>query len=81
MEVKYAVYAGIAIGVVAMAGVMVFATTNQQNNISDNVVSAPAALEGSIPSETGLGPTLNKEKWHEDPFGDIAAKVRANAGV
>ena len=23
---------------------------------------------------------LNKEKWHEDPFGDIAAKVRADNG-
>jgi hypothetical protein len=28
-----------------------------------------------------LGAELNKERWYEDPFGDIAKKVRENAGV
>jgi len=27
-----------------------------------------------------LGADLNKEQWHEDPFGDIAAEVRAQNG-
>ena len=78
---KAVIYAGIAVGVVAITGIMVYGTANQQNYIPDDAVAAPAALEGSFTSETGLGPELNKEKWHEDPWGDLAAKVRADAGV
>lgn len=74
------VYAGIAIGVAAIAAAIVYATDAQQSNIPDDAVLAPAAKEGPLSSPTGLGPTTNKEKWHEDPFGDIAAQVRANAG-
>ena len=74
------VYAGIAIGVAAIAAAIVYATENQQANIPDDAVLAPAANEGSIPSSTGLGPVTNKEQWHEDPFGDLSAQIRANAG-
>ena len=81
MNSKYTIYAGIAVGVAAMTGIMVYGTANQENYIPDNAVAAPATVEGSFTSETGLGPQLNKEQWHEDPFGDIAAKVRADAGV
>lgn len=81
MNSKYTIYAGIAVGVAAMTGIMVYGTANQENYIPDDAVAAPATVEGSFTSKTGLGPQLNKEQWHEDPFGDIAAKVRADAGV
>ena len=76
------IYAGIAIGVAAIAGIMVYGTQNQQNYISPDAVAAPAALEGDvIPSNSGLAPVLNKEKWHADPFADEAAEVKAKLGM
>ncbi len=80
MTNSWMVYAGIAIGVAAMAGAVVYGTSNQQNYVADDAVLAPAAQQGSFSSESGLGADLNKEQWHEDPFGDIAQKVRENAG-
>lgn len=80
MTNSWMVYAGIAIGVAAMAGAVVYGTTNQQNYVAEDAVLAPAAQEGSFSSASGLGADLNKEQWHEDPFGDLAAEVRANAG-
>ncbi len=74
------VYAGIAIGVAAMAGAVVYGTSNQENYVQEDAVLAPAAEQGAFSSSSGLGADLNKEKWHEDPFGDLAAEVRANAG-
>ena len=35
------IYAGIAIGVAAMAGIMVYAHDNQQNYLPENAVLAP----------------------------------------
>ena len=80
MSSKMMVYAGIAIGVAALAGAVVYGTDNQQNYVQDGAVLAPAAEEGTLSSESGLGPELNKEQWHEDPFGDIAQKVKDQAG-
>jgi hypothetical protein len=77
---NYLIYVGIAIGVLGMGGAIAYGTYNQQAHIPDDAVLAPAAIEGSFSSTTGLGPNLNKEKWHEDPFGDIAKKVREQAG-
>ena len=74
------IFAGISAGVIVIAVGMTFATMNQVNYIPDNAVPAKATLEGSFSNE-GFSPVLNKEKWHEDPFGDIAAEVRKNAGV
>lgn len=74
------VYVGIAIGVAAMAGAVVYGTANQQKYVQDDAVLAPAAEQGTFSSESGLGAQLNKEKWHEDPFGDIAKEVREHAG-
>lgn len=74
------IYAGIAIGVAALAAAVVYGTNQQQEKMGEDVVLAPAAQEGSFSSPTGLGAELNKEKWHEDPFGDIAQKVREQAG-
>jgi len=77
---NYMVYVGIAIGVAAIAGAIVYGTQQQQAHIPKDVVAAPAAEQGSYSSSSGVGATINKEKWHQDPFGDIAAKVRAQAG-
>ena len=37
-------------------------------------------LSTHIASPSGLGADLNKEQWHEDPFADIAQKVKDKAG-
>ena len=74
------VYVGIAVGVLAMAGAITYGTQNQQNYIPDDAIPAPATEQGAFSSPSGLGASLNKEKWHEDPFADEAAAVRANAG-
>ena len=75
------IYAGIAIGVAAMAGIMVYAHDNQQNYVPEDAVLAPAAEQGSFSSSSGLGAELNKERWHEDPFGDLAKEVREKSGT
>ncbi len=72
------IYAGLAIGVLTIAGAVAFATQNRQNIISPDAIPAQANLEGPFSSPSGLGAELNKERWHEDPFADIAAEVRAN---
>ena len=74
------IYAGIIIGVASIAGIMVYATSAQTDRIPEDAVAAPAALEGSFSSESGLGAELNKEKWREDPFADEAAEVKAKFG-
>lgn len=61
-------------------GSKVYGTQNQQNYIPKDAIPAPAAEQGAFSSPSGLGAQLNKEKWHQDPFGDIAAKVREQAG-
>ncbi len=73
------IYAGIAIGVVAITGIMIYATDNQSNYLSEDAIPQ-AATTVVIPSDSGLAPALNKEQWHEDPFGDLAAEVRAKTG-
>jgi len=79
MTNSWMVYVGIAVGVAAMAGAVVYGTSNQQNYVQDDAVLAPAAEQGQFTSDSGMV-ALNKEQWHEDPFGDIAQKVRENAG-
>ena len=81
MVSKALVYIGIAVGVIAMGGAIAYGTINQQSYVSEEASFAPAAEQGSITSDSGLGAELNKERWHEDPFGDIAQKVRENAGA
>ena len=79
MTNTWMVYVGIAIGVAALAGAVVYGTSNQQNYVQDDAVLAPAAEQGVFTSDSGMV-SLNKEQWHEDPFGDIAQKVREEAG-
>ena len=76
------IYAGIAIGVAAMAGVMVYAHDNQQNYLPEDAIPQAATTEGVvIPSDSGFAPVLNKEQWHEDPFADLAEKVKKENGL
>jgi len=74
------VIVGIAVGVLAMAGIIAYGTANQQNYIQEGSELAPAATPGILPKTGMLGADLNREQWHEDPFGDIAAEVRAQNG-
>ena len=74
------IYVGIAVGVLGIAGAVIYGTQNQQNHIPSDAIPAPATEQGSIPSPSGLGPTINKEKWHADPYADEAAVIRARAG-
>jgi len=80
MTNKVIIIVAIVAGVAAIAGVEVYGTINQQNNISDDLVLAPAAQEGSFASPSGWGAELNKEQWHEDPFADEAKAIREKAG-
>lgn len=80
MVSKAMVYIGIAVGVIGMGAAIAYGTANQQNYIPEGAVPAPAAEQGSMISESGLGAELNKERWNEDPFGDIAQKVKDEAG-
>lgn len=78
---NWMIYVGIAVGIGAIAAGMFYATNAQQMAIPDSAVKSPANLEGSVmPSDSGLAPVINKERWHEDPFGDLAAKIREKAG-
>ena len=74
------IYIGIVVGVAAMAAAIAYGTENQKNYIPEDAVLSPAAEQGLLPKTGALGADLNKEQWHEDPFGDIAQKVRDNAG-
>ncbi len=80
MASKILVVVGIAVAVIAMGGAIAYGTLNQQNYVQEGTSLAPAAEQGSFASPSGLGAELNKEQWHEDPFGDIAQKVREEAG-
>ena len=70
------VIAGIAVGVLAMAGAIAYGTANQVNYIQEDSELAAAATQGILPKTGMIGADLNREQWHEDPFGDKAAEVR-----
>ena len=74
------IYIAIIVAVAAMASVIAYGTANQQANMSDELVLSQAAEQGLLPKTGILGADLNKEQWHEDPFGDIAQKVREQNG-
>ena len=77
---KVLIFIGIAVGVASMAGIEIYGTINQQNNVSDDLVLAPAAQQEIVVSPSGWGPDLNREQWHEDPYADLAQKIREKAG-
>ncbi|NQV38971.1 MAG: hypothetical protein HQ505_00260 [Nitrosopumilus sp.] len=74
------IYIVIAVAVVAMAGAIAYGTENQKNYVPEDAVLSQAAEQGLLPKTGALGADLNKEKWHEDPFGDLAQKVREQNG-
>ena len=74
------IYIAIAVAVVAIAGAIAYGTENQKNYIPEDAVLSQAAEQGLLPKTGALGADLNKEQWHEDPFGDIAQKVREQNG-
>ena len=74
---KALVYIGIAVGVAAMAAAIAYGTENQKNYIPEDAVLSQAAEQGLLPKTGSLGADLNKEQWHEDPFAEKAAKIRA----
>ncbi|MGY5144218.1 MAG: hypothetical protein ACW9XH_07020 [Candidatus Nitrosopumilus sp. bin_32a] len=74
------IYVGIAVGVLAMAGAIIYGTENQKNYVPEDAVLSQAAEQGLLPKTGVLGADLNKEKWHEDPFGDLAQKVKEQNG-
>ena len=78
---SYMIYAGLAVGVAALAAGMFYATNAQLEKIPSTVEAAPATLEGTIPPPDSLGVAINREKWNSDPFADEAAEVKAKLGV
>ena len=71
------VIAGIAVGVLAMAGAIAYGTANQVNYVQEDAVLAEAATQGILPKTGMIGADLNREQWHEDPFAEKSAEVRA----
>ncbi len=80
MASKALLYIGLAVGVIGMGAAIAYGTVNQDSYLPEGAELAPAAEQGSFSSPSGLGADLNKEQWHEDPFADIAQKVRDEAG-
>ena len=73
----YYVIGGVVVGVLALAGIVAYGTANQLNYIQEDSVLAEAATQGILPKTGMLGADLNREQWHEDPFAEKAAEVRA----
>jgi hypothetical protein len=73
---KNVMYLAVAVGIMTVVMAVVFGTAEQKSIIEGSEL-APAAQQGSFASPSGLGADLNKEQWHEDPFADEAAAVRA----
>ena len=77
MNSTYLVIGGIAVGVIAMAAAIAYGTANQVNYIPEDAEPALAAQQGILPQTNAFSPALNKEKGHQDPYADEAAKVKA----
>lgn len=70
------IYIGIAVGVAAMAGAIIYGTENQKNYIPEDAVLQSQADEGLLQKTGALGADLNKEQWYEDPYAEKAAEIR-----
>jgi len=81
MTSKTLLYIALVVGVIGMGSAIAYGTANQQNYLQEGSELAPAAEQGSFASPSGLGADLNKEQWHEDPFADLAQKVKDKAGT
>ena len=69
----------LVVAIVVTIGVMavVFGAAEQKDSHMAESQLSEAAKQGSFASTSGFGADLNKEQWHEDPFADEAAAVRA----
>ena len=70
------IYIGIAVGVAAMAGAIIYGTENQKNWVPEDAVLQSQADEGLLKKTGSLGADLNKEQWYEDPYAEKAAEIR-----
>ncbi|MDH3696401.1 MAG: hypothetical protein OEQ15_03705 [Nitrosopumilus sp.] len=70
------IYIGIAVGVAAMAGAIIYGTENQKNYVPEDAVLQSQADEGLLQKTGALGADLNKEQWYEDPYAEKAAEIR-----
>ncbi len=70
------VFLGAAVVAFVAVAAFVFYGAEQQSVVAGSEL-APAAQQGSFASPSGFGADLNREQWHEDPFADEAAAVRA----
>jgi hypothetical protein len=70
------IYIGIAVGVAAMAGAIIYGTENQKNYVPEDAILQSQAGEGLLEITGSLGADLNKEQWHEDPYAQKAAEIR-----
>ena len=73
---KALVYIGIAVGVAAMAGAIIYGTENQKNYVPEDAILQSQADEGLLQKTGALGADLNKEQWYEDPYAEKAAEIR-----
>ena len=80
MTSKALLYIGLVVGVIGMGSAIAYGTANQQNYLLEGSELAPAAEQGSFASPSGLGADLNKEQWHEDPYAELAQKIKDKAG-
>jgi len=74
--VKNLMYLAVSVGIMMTVMAVVFGAPTQQN-IAEGSELSQAAKQGSFASPSGFGADLNKEQWHEDPFADEAAAIRA----
>jgi len=70
------IYIGIAVGVAAMAGAIIYGTENQKNYVPEDAILQSQADEGVLQKTGVLGADLNKEQWYEDPYAEKAAEIR-----
>ncbi len=70
------IYIGIAVGVAAMAGAIIYGTENQKNYVPEDAILQSQAGEGLLEKTGSLGADLNKEQWYEDPYAEKAAEIR-----
>ena len=80
MTNKTLLYIGLVVGVIGMGSAIAYGTVNQQSYLQEGAELAPAAEQGSFASPSGLGADLNKEQWHEDPYAELAQKIKDKAG-
>lgn len=61
-----------------MTEIMIYAHDNRQDYLPKDPIPQAVTDQGVIVSNDSIfAPILNKEQWHEDPFANLADKVKA----